>query len=534
MQPVRLPSQRHLQAPLNATSASAAEPAAAIHDQAEPQLRDVIVVPATQDAEIPGSSLARARALLQEVGAAAVREMKAVSAVVARVPQQGVETLRAAGFEVVEDRVLHHDSPAGAPEHSLTDAAKGSQPSAGAKRPVFQGPLGSLSSSPGYTGKGVGIAIIDSGVAPVPDLRGRLVAFDDEVDGGHKPCDGFGHGTHVAGDAAGSGLLSHGQFAGAAPGANIVGIRVLGDEDSETLSSAVDHMVAGIDWMIANQERYNIRVANLSLGLPLEAEGEGEASSAALTSAITRSIDKAIAHGIAVVVSAGNDGEQGRSSIKENPAINPQVITVGALDTKGTADPSDDGVAPFSSRGPTPSGLAKPDLVAPGVNIMSLNAPESALQLSNQSQATLKGHIREMSAPTLRRYAQRMVDEGQLSSSATLLGVRELRKAMVAALDVKPFRGERGGSPAYVAMDGTSMAAPIVAGVIADMVEANPQLSPAQIKDILIKTAHKLPAFNANSQGAGVVDPAAATRLAAQMRSFPHATFTLPNAAPST
>lgn len=205
------------------------------------------------------------------------------------------------------------------------------------------------------TGEKAGIAIIDTGVHPHPDLmkpNSRIIAFKDFVKGKTKPYDDNGHGTHCAGCAAGNGYSSEGKYKGPAPGAKIVGVKVLGKTGSGNLSD----VIAAMEWCIANQQTYNIRVISLSLG--------SQTNDSYQDDPVAQIAEKAWDSGMIVVAAAGNDGPEPRTI--SSPGIHPQIITVGAIDDKKTTNKNDDSIAPFSSRGPTPDGITKPDIVAPG------------------------------------------------------------------------------------------------------------------------------------------------------------------------
>ncbi|MHB2020090.1 MAG: S8 family peptidase [Candidatus Xenobia bacterium] len=307
----------------------------------------------------------------------------------------------------------------------------------------------------GVTGKGVTVAVIDSGLYPHPDFKDRILGWKDMADGKPQPYDNFGHGTHVASDIAGDGKLSNGRLAGAAPDANLVGVRI----------TKVAEAIAGLQWVIQNKDKYNIRVVNMSLG--------DTASSSYKSDLWAQAAEKAVQAGLVVVVAAGNEGPDAGSI--DTPGIDPNVITVGALDDKKTLDPSDDSVASFSSRGPTtPDGIVKPDILAPGVSIYGALAPHSTLD------------------------------------------VPEL-----------PHIGNN-----YIAISGTSMATPLVSGVVADMLQVNPKLTPAEVKDILMKTAKHYLKDGPNAQGAGVMDPEAAV-AEARARAEGKTTLSVPTPAPA-
>jgi serine protease AprX len=285
------------------------------------------------------------------------------------------------------------------------------------------------------TGRGVTIAIVDTGIYEHPDLKGRIKGFKDLVGGKRKPYDDNGHGTHVAGCAAGDGTSSQGRYKGAAPRAELVGVKVL----NKTGSGSMSTMLAGIDWVIANQVQYNINIMSMSLG----GKPQGGCAADPLCQAVERAWDA----GIVVVVAAGNDGQDGPGSVS-TPGISPKVITVGAMDDRGSPGRADDQLAAFSSRGPAPDGVTKPDILAPGVNITSLRSPRSYLDKANGSARV----------------------------------------------------GEW-----YFTLSGTSMATPIVSGIIAQILEDRPSLTPDTVKARLLATAEDR-GLPANDQGRGYVN----------------------------
>jgi len=302
----------------------------------------------------------------------------------------------------------------------------------------------------GLSGKGVTVAVIDSGVADHPDLAGRIVARVD-LTGEGSTGDPGGHGTHVAGLIAGDGAASNGQWTGVAPQANIASVRVIDATGHAKLST----VFAGLQWVLRNRSTYAIRIANLSFG--------GAALSSYQNDLLASAVEMLSFSGLAVVVSAGNDGTSGASSIT-TPATDPFVITAGADDPNGTAGIKDDSVAKWSSRGPTAfDGIAKPDLVAPGRRVVGLRAAGSTLD-------TLYPNLR-------------MTAKG----------------AKVAQ---------------YFTLSGTSMAAAIVSGVAALYLERRPSATPREVKAQLTTTARPLSDVPASEQGAGVVDAFAAVTKA--------------------
>ena len=249
----------------------------------------------------------------------------------------------------------------------------------------------------------------------------------------------YGHGTHIGATIAGN--APHRRtpqgwtwFRGVAPGAHLISLRAIGADGMGTASMVMD----AIDFAIRNRKRFNIRVINLSLG--------GAAEESYRDDPMCKAVERAVHAGIVVVVAAGNRGkdEQGRSvyGLIESPGIDPYVITVGALNTKGTAARSDDELATFSSKGPTAvDGLLKPDLAAPGNKIVSAEAQGAALIANYPS----------------------------LHTSGS-------------------------GADAYATLNGTSMATGVVSGAVALVLEANKGLTPAQVKMTLQSSATFMPA----------------------------------------
>lgn len=216
------------------------------------------------------------------------------------------------------------------------------------------------------TGKGVTVAVIDTGIYPHPDLTkpvNRLIGFKDYVGKKTTPYDDNGHGTHCAGNVGGNGYKSGAKYRGIAPDVKLVGVKVL----NQLGSGLISRVVVGIQWCIDNRSRYGIGVISLSLGAP--------AVEPFTTDILCQAVKKAWDAGIVCCVAAGNEGPKQKTI--STPGIAPSVLTVGATDDRNSPDRSDDVVADFSSRGPTIDGTLKPDIVSPGTNIISLRAPKS-------------------------------------------------------------------------------------------------------------------------------------------------------------
>ena len=226
-------------------------------------------------------------------------------------------------------------------------------------------------------GAGVRIAVVDTGVADSPDLGARLSHHD--VSGTWQPGearDAHGHGTFVAGIAAGSGTASGGRWAGVAPGAQVLDVRVADDDGATDLATVLLGLERAAD--------LGADVVNLSLssGSPLPWQVDP----------LTVALDRLWAAGTVVVVPTGNDGP-GQGSVT-SPGTDPTLLTVGALDENLTADRGDDRVPSFSGRGPAPQGVAKPDLVAPGRSLVSLRAPGSVVDVANPGSAVERSYFR--------------------------------------------------------------------------------------------------------------------------------------------
>ena len=311
----------------------------------------------------------------------------------------------------------------------------------------------------GLDGTGVGIAVIDSGVANWHDDLGpnRVTRFVDFVNFLPAAYDDYGHGTHVAGILAGDGHDSGGRRRGVAPGATLLVEKVL----DATGQGYISNVIAAIDYAIANKDALHLRIINLSV-----AAGVYESYT---TDPLTLAAKRAVDAGLIVVSAAGNLGKGPDGKVQYGaigaPGNAPWVITVGASSHNGTVDRSDDTIAGFSSRGPTALDFqAKPDLVAPGVGIESLT-----------------------------------------EAGSTLYNTRPLMRLW----GTVPTANEP-----YLSMSGTSMASPVVSGTIALMLQTNPALTPNLVKAILQFTAESHEGLNALTQGAGFLNARGAVELA--------------------
>jgi serine protease AprX len=318
------------------------------------------------------------------------------------------------------------------------------------------GLLGLLGGINGVNGQGIGVAVIDSGITPHAALKGKIVANVSMLANDPSALDEYGHGTHVAGIIAGGRTSTTSLYpSGIAPGVQLINVRVLGPDGSGFTSD----VIAGIDWAVENRSRYNIRVINLSLGHPV--------MEPAATDPLCEAVRRAVMAGIVVVAAAGNAG-QTDAGVRilggvTSPGNSPYAITVGSLDTKGTNSRSDDTVAPYSSRGPAKFDFTvKPDLVAPGSRVVSLEANGSYLPTTY---------------PLLHR-----------------AGV---------------------GNNAYMHLSGTSMSAPVVSAAVALLLQGAPGLTTPHVKMALQAGATPME-DGLMAAGAGSLDIWASRQIAAK------------------
>ena len=212
-----------------------------------------------------------------------------------------------------------------------------------------------------YTGKSIGIAVLDTGIYPHEDFMipsGRIAAFKDFVHQRPDYYDDNGHGTHVCGIIAGNGHRSEGRYRGIAPKAHLIVGKILDSNGNGSIS----HILEAIRWVIDNRQLYNIRVLNISVGSENTEVDEQK-------SVLVQSVNAAWDNGIVVVVAAGNNGPK-RMSVT-SPGISRKVITVGSSDDHKTVLLGGSRIHNYSGRGPTRRMIQKPDIVAPGSNIIS-------------------------------------------------------------------------------------------------------------------------------------------------------------------
>ncbi|HUK33379.1 MAG TPA: S8 family peptidase, partial [Vicinamibacterales bacterium] len=313
----------------------------------------------------------------------------------------------------------------------------------------------------GLTGAGVTVAVLDSGIAKGQgDFSGTKVRlFKDFVNNKTQQYDDYGHGTHVAGILAGNGLDTNGKEMGVAPGAQLVVLKVLDSQGNGTVAN----VIAALDWLAVYGPTHNVRVANLSFGSEPCDQPDQDPLALATKALVNR--------GIIVVAAAGNDGTSNGKKVWggiPSPADAPWVLTVGASSSMGTLSRKDDQVASFSSRGPAVGRYAKPDVVASGVGIVAPVPKGGSLVLAN---------------PNL-----------LVTLQCLTLGCSN--------------------QDLFMSLSGTSMAAPVVSGTVALMLQANPNLTPNLVKAIIQYTAEEHSGYSPLEEGAGFLNTLGAVRLA--------------------
>ncbi|HEX9774648.1 MAG TPA: S8 family serine peptidase [Actinomycetota bacterium] len=381
--------------------------------------------------------LDRAARAVRASGGSVLDELPIVDGFAARVPASALRALAAerAIAVLTPDRPVHlldHDADAGHDESVYVQAIDADAAHAA-----------------GVNGAGVTVALVDTGVADVPDLAGRVKPVQDALTGRWSPCvnlsgeagcdDSYGHGTFIAGIIAGDGTASGGTRTGVAPAASLVSIKIAGRDGAADVSN----VLSAIQWVVSFKDRYGIGVLNLSLGT--------NGTQSYQTDPLNYAVQKAWEAGIVVVVSASNAGPDPMTIAK--PGDDPWVITAGAIDDLGTPGVADDALPEFSARGPTAAdGMTKPDLVAPGANVVSLDAPGS----------------------NVAEHFPNVIDG------------------------------------AYRKGSGTSASAAVVSGAAALMLQTDPATTPDRVKHAMRATASPAASADPNATGAGALNVMAA------------------------
>lgn len=343
-----------------------------------------------------------------------------------------------------------------------------------------------LSSNELFTGKGVTIAFLDSGFYPHPDLttpENRILAYQDVTNEGgslnEEPKSWHWHGTQTTVVAAGNGRLADGTYRGLANEAQLALVKV-----SERGHITEDNIARGISWVIENRERYKIRVLNISLG--------GDEDVPCSKSVIDQLAEEAVKLGIVVVVAAGNS--DGNHSIP--PANAPSVITVGGYGDRNQLGHKNLDLY-HSNFGATADGTVKPELLAPAMFVAAPILPNTADYDRAESLSKLV-FAADYELPALIQLLKSKLD---LPDQVVTADADSIRRYIEATLQSNKIVASH-----YQHVDGTSFAAPIASSIVAQMIQANPSLTPASIKSILIGTADRIADVPGVRQGFGIVN----------------------------
>ncbi len=354
-----------------------------------------------------------------------------------------------------------------------------------------------------FLGRGITTAFLDSGFFAHQDLtrpRQRIVAFHDLLSGRSgirelaRPDVSSWHGMMTTVVAAGNGYLSDGYYRSLAPEMKLVLLKV-----GEASRISHDAIREGIAWVIKNRLRYDIRILNISCG------GDYEASY--LRDALSRKAEDAVRAGITVIAAVGNAGMNPDHPVLP-PASVPAVISIGGMNDRG--DPSLGRVDGYrSSFGPTVDGLQKPEIIATAIYVAAPILPGTPTKEEADLLVLLRKTDDERLSDVIRSHP---------GVSGILDEARDLPTYLLRKLVDARYRGQSIISGHYKHVDGTSFAAPIAASVAAQMLEANPELTPLALKRLLLKTARRLPGVEPERQGFGVLRPAAAVEAALASR----------------
>lgn len=355
-----------------------------------------------------------------------------------------------------------------------------------------------------YIGRGVTMAFLDSGFYAHPDLTqpaNRILAhhciFDLQDDHGslERIDVASWHGMMTSVVAAGNGYLSEGFYRGIASGANLVLVKI-----GRSGHIPDEHIERGLRWVLDQRKKYNIRIVNISAG--------GDFERSYLESRLCETVERAVREGLIVVCAVGNAGMAPGHPVLP-PANSPAAISVGGLDDQNSIDRAKRGMY-RSSYGPTIDGLQKPEVIAPGIWVAAPILP----QTPTAAEARLYAALDVAADGRLQSIIEdhRGVDKDLDDASA--LSIPLLRQLITIKLHEGNVINQH-----YKYVDGTSFASPIVASTIACMLEANPSLTPPQVKRILIDTAERVSDVAVRRQGWGVVAPGRAVEVALSLLS---------------
>src|SRR3989441_10589721 len=350
-----------------------------------------------------------------------------------------------------------------------------------------------------FTGRGVTVAFLDSGFYAHPDLttpRNRIRAYhsifatEGDLTSLETTDVASWHGMMTSVVAAGNGGLAEGFYRGIASEANLVLVKI-----GRTGRISEDQIRQGLEWVLAHAEAHQIRVVNISAG--------GDFEESYLTNPLAQTVERCTRAGLTVVCAVGNAGHVPGHPVLP-PASAPSCIAVGGLDDQNSLDRARRGMY-RSSYGPTIDGLQKPEVIAPGIWVAAPILPRTP----TAEEAELYSKLDAASDSELRPMIEQNSDVDR-----DLYEARSLRISLLRQLITIKLRESNVINQHYKYVDGTSFAAPIVSSIIACMLEANPRLSPQQIKRILIETAERVPGIEVDRQGWGVVSARRAVELA--------------------
>ena len=354
-----------------------------------------------------------------------------------------------------------------------------------------------------FTGRGVTVAFLDSGFYAHSDLTepvNRIVAYHNIF----SPADDISslkthdvaswHGMMTSVVAAGNGFLSDGLYRSIAPEAKVVLVKI-----GKTGRIPESNIETGLRWVLANKDKYSIRIVNISAG--------GDFEQPYLDNPLCQLVEEAVKAGLTVVCAVGNAGLAPGHPVLP-PANSPAAISVGGLDDQNSLDRARRGMY-RSSYGPTIDGLQKPEVIAPGIWVAGPILPHTPTAAEAHLYAELDAAEDAQLQDILLKHAgiDKELDEA-----------RDLTVPLLRQLITIKLREGNVINHHYKFVDGTSFASPIVASIAACMLQANPKLTPQQIKRILIDTAERVPEIEVERQGWGVVVPRKAVGVALRWR----------------
>lgn len=354
-----------------------------------------------------------------------------------------------------------------------------------------------------FTGRDVTIAFLDSGFYAHPDLvepttriLGYHSIFQGHVDRTslETPDVASWHGMMTSVVAAGNGHLSDGFYRGMAPDANLVLVKI-----GKSGHIPEENIQRGLQWVLEHREEFGVRVINISAG--------GDFPQSYLHNELCQTIEEAVKEGVVVVCAVGNSGLAPGHPVLP-PASSPSAISVGGLDDQNSLDRARRGMY-RSSYGPTIDGLQKPEVIAPSIWVAAPILPDTPTAAQAHVYSELESALDEK---------LREVIEGHLGVDKDLDEARDLPAPLLRQLITIKLHEGNVINQHYKFVDGTSFASPIVASTVACMLEANPDLTPQDVKQILIQTAERVPGIEIERQGWGVIAARRAVELALSLR----------------